>query len=83
MKKQEKDRWMEKGASRPTGPWSWKYPQITQITQITHGLGYSGEINGSFLALAFVLPPSIIPTSNRNLRNLCNLRIIHLPSSAV
>jgi DNA-binding HxlR family transcriptional regulator len=23
-----------------TGPWSWKYPQITQITQITHGLGY-------------------------------------------
>ena len=42
------------------------------------GLAPSGEINRCFVALAFVLPASIIPTSNRNLRNLCNLRIFHL-----
>jgi hypothetical protein len=38
-------------------------------------LATAGEINRSSLALEFVLPPSTIPTSNRNLRNLCNLRI--------
>jgi hypothetical protein len=42
------------------------------------GLATSGEIDRSFVALAFVLPPSIIPTANRNLRNLCSLGIFHL-----
>src|SRR5260370_31315151 len=52
--------------------------KIRRLRRLLMGLATSGEINRSFLALAFVLPLSIIPTSNRNRRNLCNLRIFHL-----
>src|SRR5258707_6828748 len=52
--------------------------KIRRLHRLLMGLATSGEIDRPFVALAFVLPPSIIPTSNRNLRNLCNLRIFHL-----
>jgi len=50
-----------------------KDPLITQIT--VQGTGKAGEIkeNGTLTIDVFISPTQ--PTSNRNLRNLCNLRI--------
>src|SRR5580704_11751348 len=49
-----------------------KIRRLYRLRRLLMGLATSGELTRSFMALAFVLPPSIIPTSNRNLRILCN-----------
>src|ERR1700730_177253 len=55
-----------------------KIRELHRLRRLLMGLAASGEIHRSFLSLVFVLPLSTIPTSNRNRRNLCNLRIFRL-----